>query len=127
MKSNNFFLCVLMALCGALAVWNTELFKPTAVQASSNELPQFNFTPVGKFNLNVDMDNGTATVESNLRIAEANVEVNHPTKVVEQEVPKYIKVPVYETKTEYLTKVVTFPLPTPKLHISDISIPNRVE
>ncbi len=129
MKSNNFFICVLMAALAASITWNTDILKPTTVKADAPALPQISFAPVGKFNLDVNLETGTASVESNLRISEANVTVNHPAKAAEQSSvkPKIIKVPVYETKTEYLTKIVTFPLPKTKLHVPSISIPNRVE
>lgn len=128
MKSNNFFICILMTALAASITWNTDILKPTAAQATQEVKPQFSFTPVGKFNLDINMETGTASVESNLRITEANVTVNHPAKVAEQGSvkPKVIKVPVYETKTEYLTKLVMFPMLPPRLHKPGISIPNRV-
>ena len=118
-----------MTALAASITWNTDILKPTTVKADAPALPQISFAPVGKFNLDVNLETGTASVESNLRISEANVTVNHPAKVAEQSSvkPKIIKVPVYETKTEYLTKIVTFPLPKTKLHVPSISIPNRVE
>lgn len=118
-----------MAALAASITWNTDIFKPATVKASSNTLPQFSFNPVGKFNLDINLETGTASVESNLNITEANVTVNNPTKVVEQGSIKPIikKEIVYETKTEYLTKVVTFPLLTPRLHVSDIEFPKTVE
>ena len=86
-------------------------------------MPKF-INSAGHIDLQIDLNKGTARIESDADITTVNTVVNHPAPSVK---PKVIKIPVYETKTEYLTKVVTFPLSTPKLHISSISIPNRIE
>jgi hypothetical protein len=61
-------------------------------------------------------------------IANIDVTINHPTKIVEKVVKKPVKErKEYETKTEYLEKVVMFTLPTPRFHVPSIQFPNSVE
>ena len=61
-------------------------------------------------------------------IANIDVTINHPTKLVEKVVEKPVKErKEYETKTEYLEKVVMFTLPTPRFHVPSIQFPNSVE
>ena len=61
-------------------------------------------------------------------IANIDVTINHPTKIVEKVVKKPVKErKEYETKTEYLEKVVMFTLPTPRFHIPSIQVPKKVE
>ena len=89
-------------------------------------IPKFN--PVGQFDLQIDLNKGTANVTSSNGIGKANVTVNHPTEVIEVPSKPIIKKEVkYETKTEYLEKVVMFTLPTPRFHVPSIQFPNSVE
>lgn len=61
-------------------------------------------------------------------VGKANVTVNHPTEVIEVPSKPIIKKEVkYETKTEYLEKVVMFTLPTPRFHVPSVQIPKSVE
>lgn len=41
------------------------------------------FNPVGQFDLQIDLNKGTANVTSSNGIGKANVTVNHPTEVIE--------------------------------------------
>jgi hypothetical protein len=78
-------------------------------------IPKFN--PVGQFDLQIDLNKVTA-----------NVTVNHPTEVIEVPSKPIIKKEVkYETKTEYLEKVVLFSLPVPTFHVPSVQIPKSVE
>nr|UWD66282.1 MAG: hypothetical protein [Bacteriophage sp.] len=89
-------------------------------------IPKFN--PIGQFDLQIDLNKGTANVTSSNGIGKANVTVNHPTEVIEVPSKPIIKKEVkYETKTEYLEKVVLFSLPVPTFHVPSVQIPKSVE
>lgn len=126
-RLTDFLWCVIFAF--AAIIVTIKLSGPEAAKAAEVHQPLPELTmpkfinPAGRIDLQIDLDKGTARIESDADITTVNTVVNHPAPSVK---PKVIKVPVYETKTEYLTKIVMFALPSPKLHKPSIELPNRV-
>ena len=127
----NLLTYIVFAIVGLLLAYNTNFFKLEEVRADPVkplDLPALQFNPKANLSLEIDLDKGVSNVKSNVPIANVDVTVNHPTKLVEKVVKKPSKKEiVYETKTEYLEKVVMFTLPTPDFHVPNIELPKRVE
>lgn len=130
-RHGNLLTYISFAVVGLLLAYNTSFFSLQEAKASSIEknLPTFQFNPKSNLDLVIDFEKGTVDTKSNMPITETTVTVNHPTKIVEKvvEKPVYKRKVVYETKTEYLTKLVMFPLQAPKLHVPSIEFPKYVE
>lgn len=98
----------------------------TVIKLSPNEAKAEQRMP--ELTIPIDLNKGTANVTSSNGIGKANVTVNHPTEVIEVPSKPIIKKEVkYETKTEYLEKVVLFSLPVPTFHVPSVQIPKSVE
>ena len=121
---------IAFAIVGVILTYNTD-FSAKKVQASpvrTLELPTLKFDPSKNLNLEIDLNNGISNVKSDMPITKVDVTVNHPTKIVEKVVKQPVKERIiYETKTQYLEKIVTFPLLTPNFHVPNIEIPEKVE
>ena len=118
------------ALFSFIAIITVIKLSPNEAKAEQKipELTIPKFNPVGQFDLQIDLNKGTANVTSSNEIGKANVTVNHPTEVIEVPSKPIIKKEVkYETKTEYLEKVVLFSLPVPTFHVPSVQIPKSVE
>lgn len=117
---------VLFAIIGVLITCNMDFFQQK-VQANQAPivLPQFNPSK-NNLLLEIDLEKGVSNVESNVPFANVDVTVNKPAP--KAEVKQLVKKEVeYVTKTEYLEKVVMFPLETPTFHIPSISRINKFE
>lgn len=126
-RTSDFLWCVVFAF---IAVMTTiKLSGPQTVEASEVPLPLPELTmpkfvnPVGRIDLQIDLDKGTARIESDADIATINTVVNHPAPSVKPKTKVVIK---KDTITEYLDKVVMFSLPKGRLQVPDIEFPNRV-
>ena len=126
MKGKFAYLAVFVV--GLIMSYNTNIFKPESVTATET-IKTVQLPPIpGNFKLNLDLETGKSIVESNIPVTSTDITVNHPTKIVEKVVKKPVKErKEYETKTEYLEKVVMFTLPTPRFHVPSIQFPNSVE
>lgn len=126
-RLTDFLWCTLFSFIAIITVIKLSPNEAKAEQKMPElTIPKFN--PVGQFDLQIDLNKGTANVTSSNGIGKANVTVNQPTKVIEVPSKPIIKKEVkYETKTEYLEKVVMFTLPTPRFHAPNIQIPKSVE
>lgn len=126
MKGKFAYLAVFVV--GLIMSYNTNIFKPESVTATET-IKTVQLPPIpGNFKLNLDLETGKSIVESNIPVTSTDITVNHPTKIVEKVVKKPVKErKEYETKTEYLEKVVMFTLPTPRFHVPDVQIPKSVE
>lgn len=126
-RLTDFLWCALFSFIAIITVIKLSPNEAKAEQRMPELIiPKFN--PVGQFDLQIDLNKGTANVTSSNGIGKANVTVNHPTEVIEVPSKPIIKKEVrYETKTEYLEKVVMFTLPTPRFHVPSIQFPNSVE
>ena len=117
-------LYVVVGLLGLLLSYNLDIFQTEKVQAAE-------FTPVNlpkienNFKLNLDLETGKASIESNQQVTKVDATVSHPTKIVEKVVTKYKERIVYETKTEYRNIYVTPKLPKEKLNIPCIELPKN--
>lgn len=120
-RHGNLLTYVSFAIVGILLSYNTNFFQVEEVRADQVkplDLPALKFDPKGNL----------SNVKSDMPIANIDVTINHPTKIVEKVVKKPVKErKEYETKTEYLEKVVMFTLPTPRFHVPSIQFPNSVE
>ena len=120
-RHGNLLTYVSFAIVGILLSYNTNFFQVEEVRADQVkplDLPALKFDP----------NKGVSNVKSDMPIANIDVTINHPTKIVEKVVKKPVKErKEYETKTEYLEKVVMFTLPTPRFHVPDVQIPKSVE
>lgn len=130
-KHGNLLTYISFAVVGLLMAYNTNFFSLQEVKADpvkTLDLPALNFNPKSNLDLVIDLEKGTVNTKSNMPIAKTDITVNHPTKIVEKvvEKPIYKRKVVYETKTEYLTKIVTAPLQAPRLHVSNIEYPKHV-
>lgn len=125
-RLTDFLWCALFSFIAIITVIKLSPNEAKAEQKMPElTIPKFN--PVGQFDLQIDLNKGTANVTSSNGI-EANVTVNHPTEVIEVPSKPIIKKEVkYETKTEYLEKVVLFSLPVPTFHVPSVQIPKSVE
>lgn len=123
-RHGNLLTYVSFAIVGILLSYNTNFFQVEEVRADQVkplDLPALKFDPKNNLSLEIDLNKGV----SNVKI---DVTTNHPTKIVEKVVKKPVKErKEYETKTEYLEKVVMFTLPTPRFHVPDVQIPKSVE
>lgn len=126
-RLTDFLWCTLFSFIAIITVIKLSPNEAKAEQKMPElAIPKFN--PVGQFDLQIDLNKGTANVTSSNGIGKANVTVNQPTKVIEVPSKPIIKKEVkYETKTEYLEKVVMFTLPAPSFHTPNIQIPKSVE
>lgn len=124
---NKFLAYIAISVIGMFAAYNMDIF-PEKIQASppKTELPAVKFEMPKQFAINIDLNNGKADLSGNTDCS-IDVTVNHPTKMVESGSVKPKVIIQHETKTEYLTKTVMFPLQTPRLHMPSIEKPNRVE
>lgn len=127
----NLLTYIAFAIVGLLLAYNTNFFKLEEVRADPVkplDLPALQFNPKANLSLEIDLDKGVSNVKSDVPIASVDVTINHPTKIVEKVVEKPVKErKEYETKTEYLEKVVMFTLPTPRFHVPNVQIPKSVE
>lgn len=117
---------VLFAIIGVLITCNMDFFQQK-VQANQAPivLPQFNPSK-NNLLLEIDLEKGVSNVKSNMPFANVDVTVNKPAP--KAEVKQLVKKEVeYVTKTEYLEKVVMFPLETPTFHVPSISRINKFE
>lgn len=126
-RLTDFLWCALFSFIAIITVIKLSPNEAKAEQRMPElTIPKFN--PVGQFDLQIDLNKGTANVTSSNGIGKANVTVNHPMEVIEVPSKPIIKKEVkYETKTEYLEKVVMFTLPTPRFHVPNIQVPKKVE
>lgn len=126
-RLTDFLWCALFSFIAIITVIKLSPNEAKAEQKMPElTIPKFN--PVGQFDLQIDLNKGTANVTSSNEIDKANVTVNHPTEVIEVPSKPIIKKEVkYETKTEYLEKVVLFSLPVPTFHVPSVQIPKSVE
>lgn len=126
-RLTDFLWCALFSFIAIITVIKLSPNEAKAEQKMPElTIPKFN--PVGQFDLQIDLNKGTANVTSSNEIGKANVTVNHPTEVIEVPSKPIIKKEVkYETKTEYLEKVVLFSLPVPTFHVPSVQIPKSVE
>lgn len=115
-RLTDFLWCALFSFIAIITVIKLSPNEAKAEQKMPElTIPKFN--PVGQFDLQIDLNKGTT-----------NVTVNHPTEVIEVPSKPIIKKEVkYETKTEYLEKVVLFSLPVPTFHVPSVQIPKSVE
>lgn len=126
-RLTDFLWCALFSFIAIITVIKLSPNEAKAEQKMPELIiPKFN--PVGQFDLQINLNKGTANVTSSNGIGKTNVTVNHPTEVIEVPSKPIIKKEVkYETKTEYLEKVVMFTLPTPRFHVPSVQIPKSVE
>lgn len=126
-RLTDFLWCALFSFIAIITVIKLSPNEAKAEQKMPElTIPKFN--PVGQFDLQIDLNKGTANVTSSNGIDKVNVTVNHPTEVIEVPSKPIIKKEVkYETKTEYLEKVVLFSLPVPTFHVPSVQIPKSVE
>lgn len=126
-RLTDFLWCALFSFIAIITVIKLSPNEAKAEQRMPElTIPKFN--PVGQFDLQIDLNKGTANVTSSNEIGKANVTINHPTEVIEVPSKPIIKKEVkYETKTEYLEKVVLFSLPVPTFHVPSVQIPKSVE
>lgn len=120
-RHGNLLTYVSFAIVGILLSYNTNFFQVEEVRADQVK-------PLDLPALEIDLNKGVSNVKSDMPIANIDVTINHPTKIVEKVVKKPVKErKEYETKTEYLEKVVMFTLPTPRFHVPNVQIPKSVE
>lgn len=126
-RLTDFLWCALFSFIAIITVIKLSPNEAKAEQKMPElTIPKFN--PVGQTDLQIDLNKGTANVTSSNGIGKVNVTVNHPTEVIEVPSKPIIKKEVkYETKTEYLEKVVLFSLPVPTFHVPSVQIPKSVE
>lgn len=126
-RLTDFLWCALFSFIAIITVIKLSPNEAKAEQKMPElTIPKFN--PVGQFDLQIALNKGTANVTSSNGIGKVNVTVNHPTEVIEVPSKPIIKKEVkYETKTEYLEKVVLFSLPVPTFHVPSVQIPKSVE
>lgn len=126
-RLTDFLWCALFSFIAIITVIKLSPNEAKAEQKMPElTIPKFN--PVGQFDLQINLNKGTANVTSSNGIGKANVTVKHPTEVIEVPSKPIIKKEVkYETKTEYLEKVVLFSLPVPTFHVPSVQIPKSVE
>lgn len=121
---------IAFAIVGILLAYNTNFSSIEKVQANNAkplDLPTLQFDR-SKLLLDIDLEKGTSNIQSDMPVTNVDVTVNHPTKIVEKVVKQPVKERIiYETKTQYLEKIVTFPLLTPNFHVPNIEIPEKVE
>lgn len=116
----------IVALIGLLISYNLNIFQTEKVQATElgpPSLPKIE----NNFKLDLDLETGKASIESNQPFTKVDANVSHPTKIVEKVVVKYKEKIVYETKTEYKKIFLDYPLPKSKLNIPCIELPKRIE
>ena len=127
MNANKFLAYIAISVIGLFTAYNMNIF-PEKMQAAPPpvELPAMKFNMPKQFDVNIDLNSGIAKLSGNADCT-ANVTVNRPTKIVEKVVYKPSKPIIkYETKTEYLEKTLTPSILKGRLHVPNISIPNRV-
>lgn len=126
-RLTDFLWCALFSFIAIITVIKLSPNEAKAEQKMPElTIPKFNL--VGQFDLQIDLNKGTANATSSNGTGKANATVNHPTEVIEVPSKPIIKKEVkYETKTEYLEKVVLFSLPVPTFHVPSVQIPKSVE
>ena len=126
-RLTDFLWCALFSFIAIITVIKLSPNEAKAEQKMPElTIPKFN--PVGQFDLQIDLNKGTANVTSSNGIGKATVKVNYHPEVIEVPSKPIIKKEVkYETKTEYLEKVVLFSLPVPTFHVPSVQIPKSVE
>ena len=115
----------IVALIGLLISYNLNIFQTEKVQATElgpPSLPKIE----NNFKLDLNLETGKASIESNQPFTKVDTNVSHPTKIVEKVVVKYKEKIVYETKTEYKKVFLDYPLPKSKLNIPCIELPKRI-
>lgn len=126
-RLTDFLWCVVFAF--AAVIITIKLNGPETVRAAEvpSPLPELTMpkfiNPAGHLDLQIDLDKGTTKIESTGDIATVNTVVNHPAPKVKTIVKKEV---VYETKTEYVEKLVMFKMPVPRVHVPHIELPTRV-
>lgn len=116
----------IVALIGLLISYNLNIFQTEKVQATElgpPSLPKIE----NNFKLDLNLETGKASIESNQPFTKVDANVSYPTKIVEKVVVKYKEKIVYETKTEYKKIFLDYPLPKSKLNIPCIELPKRIE
>lgn len=131
-KHGNLLTYISFAVVGLLLAYNTNFFSLQEIKADpvrQLDLPAVKFNPKANLAVDINLETGTSTIKSDMPIAKVDVNVDHPTKIVEKvvEKPIYKRKVIYETKTEYLTKYMMLSLQAPKLHVSSIEFPKYVE
>lgn len=127
MTTSNKLLFISVLLIGFLITRGIVIETPKVNAEPVKELPTLAFNPKS-LDLKIDLTSGKAELQSNVNLTDIKVTANNPTKIVEKVVYKPGKERIkYETKTEYLEKVVTFPLQTPRFHAPSIQYPKTVE
>lgn len=130
-RHGNLLTYVSFAIVGILLSYNTNFFQVEEVRADQVkplDLPALKFDPKNNLSLEIDLNKGVSNVKSDMPIANIDVTINHPTKIVEKVVYKKSKPKVvYETKTEVQTRPVMFTLPTPRSHKFVPEYPKSVE
>lgn len=126
-RLTDFLWCALFSFIAIITVIKLSPNEAKAEQKMPElTIPKFN--PVGQFDLQIDLNKGTANGTSSNGTEKANATANQPTEVIEVPSKPIIKKEVkYETKTEYLEKVVLFSLPVPTFHVPSVQIPKSVE
>lgn len=126
-RLTDFLWCALFSFIAIITVIKLSPNEAKAEQRTPElTIPKFN--PVGQFDLQIDLNKGTANVTSSNGIGKANATANQPTEVVKVPSKPIIKKEVkYETKTEYLEKVVLFSLPVPTFHVPSVQIPKSIK
>ena len=80
-RLTDFLWCALFSFIAIITVIKLSPNEAKAEQKMPElTIPKFN--PVGQFDLQIDLNKGTANVTSSNRIGKANVTVNHPTEVI---------------------------------------------
>lgn len=126
-RLTDFLWCVLFAFAAVIISIKLSPQKVEAVEVKPHYELTIPKVEPKSFNLELDLSKGTARVESDAEISNANVTVNHPAPQVINKPAKVKIKKVYETKTEVLSKVVMFKMPTPRLiHTTTPEYPTRV-
>lgn len=123
------FQYAIVVILGLMLAHSVEMLSPPKANAiAPTEIP----IPIPKpdqFRLDIDLNTGTSTILSNRSFDKSEVNVKHPTKVVEKVVVKPVikeRIKV-KTETQVRTNTVLFTLPTAKIHVPVPVLPNRVE
>lgn len=122
------FQYAIVVILGLMLAHSVEMLSPPKANAiAPTEIP----IPIPKpdqFRLDIDLNTGTSTILSNRSFDKSEVNVKHPTKVVEKVVVKPVKERIkVKTETQVRTNIVLFTLPTAKIHVPVPMLPNRVE
>ena len=94
-RHGNLLTYVSFAIVGILLSYNTNFFQVEEVRADQVkplDLPALKFDPKGNLSLEIDLNKGVSNVKSDMPIANIDVTINHPTKIVEKVVKKQVEV-----------------------------------